>query len=84
MKQALAIIITPEQLSAQIRQEVDAAMAEYDRRQVVQKELPVRLTCRQAAKLIGISERKFHRDYSHLKRRDAHGVYVASADITNM
>lgn len=84
MNPALAIIITPEQLAAQIRQEVAAAMAEYDRRQSAQKELPVRLTCKQAAKVIGVSERKFHRDYSHLKRRDAHGVYVASADIKNV
>ena len=73
--------ITREELRRIVQSEVAAEMQALKQQVEAAKELPVRLTCVAAAKVLGVSVRKFHEDFSHLKRRDANGVYVASEDI---
>jgi hypothetical protein len=73
--------ITKEDLHQMIKSEVAAEMQALKQQVETAKALPVRLTCVAAAQALGVGKRTFHKNFAHLKRRDATGVYVASEDI---
>ena len=84
MKHVLTIQLDPADLEAMIQRVANNIFEQRKAELAEQRKLPVRLTCVAAAKVLGVSVRKFHEDFSHLKRRDDCGVWVASEDILTL
>ena len=79
--QNLAIIITPEALERLIEKKASEIIERKMSQIQLSKDLPERLTCKQAAKLLGISETTFHNQYSALKTHKGNSVFVLSEDL---
>lgn len=79
-----ALIITRPELLALIEQAVEKKVQEIAAKMASPSDLPIRLTCKQAAKDIGCSNTTFHAKYRKLKRFDGNSVYVLSSDLVGL
>lgn len=77
----VAIIITPSDLQKMVAEEVAKQTAQIRAAFEAKRVLPARMSIRDAAKYMGVSESTFHRNHAYLKRYDGGSVYVAGADL---
>lgn len=78
----IALIISEADFKKSVAEEVAKQIAALKKSMEVERGLPVRMSCKGAAAHLGISERNFHRNYSHLKKYEGRTVFVLSKDLS--
>ncbi len=84
MNTTYAIIMSEAELKALIAAEVRNATSAHARQLDVVRKLPVRLTCKAAAELLGVSISTFHAKHSNLKRFEGNRVFVKAGDLVGV
>lgn len=75
---AIAIITTREELQSFIRDEVARQISEKLK---AAETMPLRMSCAEAARALGVCSSTFHVKYKHLKRYDGNSAYVLRDDL---
>lgn len=78
---AIAIILTPAELQAMVREEVARQIAENLK---AAETMPLRMSCAEAARALGVCSSTFHSKYKHLKRYDGNSAYVLRDDLIKL
>lgn len=81
MSAQIAVIISQADLQKMIDQKVEAKFNELQKSFTIERDLPVRMSCKEAAAHLNISESTFHRHHSHLKQYEGRTVFVLAKDL---
>ena len=68
-------------LQKMIDQKVEAKFDELQKSLTIERDLPVRMSCKRAAKELGISVSSFNRNFSYLKQYEGNTVFVLAKDL---
>ena len=81
MSAQIAVIISQADLQKMIDQKVEAKFNELQKSLTIERDLPVRMSCKRAAKELGISVSSFNRNFPHLKQYEGNTVFVLAKDL---
>jgi len=81
MSAQIAVIMSHAEFEKVIKEEVYRQLEGLKRSLTIERDLPVRMSCKRAAKELGISVSSFNRNFPHLKRYEGNTVFVLAKDL---
>ena len=81
MSAQIAVIMSQAEFEKVIKEEVYRQLEGLKRSLTIERDLPVRMSCKEAASHLNISESTFHRHHSHLKQYEGNTVFVLAKDL---
>ncbi len=81
MSAQIAVILSQAEFEKVIKEEVYRQLEGLKRSLTIERDLPVRMSCKEAAAHLNISESTFHRHHSHLKQYEGRTVFVLAKDL---